>query len=74
MTSTNQLQHGGCGSEGDSSGESKHFTVTRIYSDEDGQSRFGSFKIRMEGSGNVCMVMKTARRKVASCVWPLVRP
>ena len=74
MTSTNQLQHGGCGSESDSSGESKHFTVTRIYSDEDGQSRFGSFKIRMEGSGNVCMVMKTARRKVASCVWPLVRP
>ena len=64
MTSTNQLQHGGGGSEG----ESKHFTVTRIYSDEDGQSRFGSFKIRMEGSGNVCMVMKPARRKVASYI------
>ena len=53
MTSTNQLQQSGGGSEGDSSDESKHFTVTRIYSDEDGQSRFGSFKIRMDGSGNV---------------------
>ena len=31
--------------------EEKYLEVTRIYSDGDGRSQFGSFKIRMKGSG-----------------------
>ena len=30
----------------------EYLTVTRIYSDESGESRFGSFRIQMKGSGN----------------------
>ena len=32
---------------------SRHLTITRIYADDAGESRFGSFTIRMEGSGTM---------------------
>ena len=35
-------------------GEScRYLTITRIYADDAGESRFGSFTIRMEGSGTL---------------------
>lgn len=37
----------------DTDGENRYLTVTRIYSDKNGESRFGSFRIRMKGSGDI---------------------
>ena len=46
MSSPQLQQH-----SGDANGGNRFLSVTRIYSDENGESKFGSFRIRMKGSG-----------------------
>ena len=42
---------------GDANGGNRFLSVTRIYSDENGESKFGSFRIRMKGSGISVLVV-----------------